>query len=168
MDSISFENILLSLSWEITMLQMNSQIRLWEIFVASGKKRRKKKISISSVTAVEHPASAQLRSSLDLPLKTQRPVWLKLNGFSILHILFPQNDVRRQSREWNSKWQTPWVCPNSLQCFLECAQMQLPPTRLCCMSSHLSETLFGHSEPGKSHCLLIEKKKKKEKQNKHK
>lgn len=38
--------------------------------------------------------------------------------------------------------------------------MQLPPTLLCCMSPHLSETLFGHSEPGKSHCLLIEKKKK--------
>lgn len=47
--------------------------------------------------------------------------------------------------------------------------MQLPSILLCCMSSHLSETLFGHSEPGKSHCLLIEKKKKQqEKQNKHK
>lgn len=47
--------------------------------------------------------------------------------------------------------------------------MQLPPTLLCCMSPHLSETLFGHSEPGKSHCLLIGKNKtKQKKQNKHK
>lgn len=36
--------------------------------------------------------------------------------------------------------------------------MQLPPTLLCCMSPNLSETLFGHLEPGKSHCLLIGKK----------
>lgn len=138
------------------------------IFVASGKKKKKKrKIGISSLTAVEYPESAQIRSGLALPLKIQRLVWLNLKGFSILHVLFPQSSVRRLNREWNSKWWTPWVRLNSLQCFLECVQMQLPPTLLCCTSSHLSETLFGHSEPGKSHCLLIgEKKTKKNRKSK--
>lgn len=43
--------------------------------------------------------------------------------------------------------------------------MQLSPTLLCCMSSHPSETLFDHSRPGKTLCLLIEKKNRKNKTN---
>lgn len=58
-----------------------------------------------------------------------------------------------------------WALLNSLHCFLECVPMQLSPTLLCCMSSYPSETLFDHSRPGKTLCLLIGKKNRKSKTN---
>lgn len=81
------------------------QTLLNEIMVVSKKKKKKENIGTFPLASVGYAESALISNSTDLPLLTQRSVWIKLKCFSFLHILFEKR-TWRQNGKWNSKWWT--------------------------------------------------------------